>query len=96
MRLSDFIVQHVDRIVDEWEQFAKSIAPAADSMTRLQLRDHAKSILLAAARDMRTAQTAHEQQAKAKGEGPEKPQAWMKPPPAMANCGTPWALTWCR
>lgn len=72
MRLSDFIVQHVDRIVDEWEQFAKSIAPAADSMTRLQLRDHAKSILLAAARDMRTAQTAHEQQAKAKGEGPEK------------------------
>ena len=72
MRLSEFIVQHVDRIVDEWEQFAKSIAPAADSMTRLQLRDHAKSILLAAARDMRTAQTAHEQQAKAKGEGPEK------------------------
>lgn len=72
MRLSDFIVQHVDRIVDEWEQFAKSIAPAADSMSRLQLRDHAKSILLAAARDMRTAQTAHEQQAKAKGEGPEK------------------------
>lgn len=72
MRLSDFIVQHVDRIVDEWEQFAKSIAPAADSMTRLQLRDHAKSILLAAARDMLTAQTAHEQQAKAKGEGPEK------------------------
>ena len=72
MRLSDFIVQHVDRIVDEWEQFAKSIAPAADSMSRLELRDHAKSILLAASRDMQTAQTASEQVAKAKGEGPEK------------------------
>lgn len=72
MRLSDFIVQHVDRIVDEWELFAKSIAPAADSMSRLELRDHAKSILLAASRDMQTAQTASEQVAKAKGEGPEK------------------------
>ncbi|AZC28625.1 ATP-binding region, ATPase-like:Histidine kinase A, N-terminal [Pseudomonas chlororaphis subsp. piscium] len=72
MRLSDFIVQQVDRIVDEWEQFARSIAPETDSLTRLQLRDHAKSILLAAARDMRTAQTASEQAAKARGEGPEK------------------------
>ncbi|AIC17776.1 histidine kinase [Pseudomonas chlororaphis] len=72
MRLPDFIVQQVDRIVDEWEQFARSIAPETDSLTRLQLRDHAKSILLAAARDMRTAQTANEQAAKARGEGPEK------------------------
>jgi signal transduction histidine kinase len=72
MRLSDFIVQQVDRIVDEWEKFAKTIQPAADSLNRLELRDHAKAILLAAARDMNTAQTASEQAAKAKGEGPEK------------------------
>jgi signal transduction histidine kinase len=72
MRLSDFIVQQVDRIVDEWEKFAKTIKPAADSLGRLELRDHAKAILLAAARDMTTAQTASEQAAKAKGEGPEK------------------------
>jgi signal transduction histidine kinase len=72
MRLSDFIVQQVDRIVDEWEEFAKTFKPAADSLGRLELRDHAKSILLAAARDMNTAQTASEQKAKAKGEGPEK------------------------
>ncbi|MDB6141118.1 MAG: histidine kinase [Pseudomonas sp.] len=72
MRLSEFIVQHVDRIVDEWEKFAKTIKPAAESLTRLELRDHAKAILLAAARDMNTAQTASEQAAKAKGEGPEK------------------------
>lgn len=72
MRLSEFIRQHVDRIVDEWEQFARTITPAAINMDRTALRDHAKAILLAAARDMTTAQTASEQLAKAKGEGPEK------------------------
>ncbi|MFK3796753.1 sensor histidine kinase [Pseudomonas sp. NPDC088444] len=68
MRLSDFIVQHVDRIVDEWEKFAATLTPAADSMNRVELRDHAKSILLAAARDMNTAQTKAEQIAKSQGE----------------------------
>jgi len=72
MRLPDFIRQHVDRIVDEWEQFARTITPAAVNLDRAALRDHAKAILLAAARDMNTAQTASEQLAKAKGEGPEK------------------------
>ena len=71
MRLSEFIVHNVDRIVDEWEQFAETITPAAESMNSLALRDHAKEILLAASRDMNTAQTASEQQAKAEGEGPE-------------------------
>ncbi|MGH8424338.1 MAG: sensor histidine kinase, partial [Pseudomonas fluorescens] len=71
MRLSEFIVQHVDRIVDEWEKFAESIS-ADPSLDRATLRDHAKSILLASASDMRKAQTASEQAAKAKGEGPEK------------------------
>lgn len=68
MRLSDFIVQQVDRIVDEWESFASTLKPAADSMNTVELRDHAKSILLAAARDMNTAQTKSEQIAKAQGE----------------------------
>ena len=72
MRLSQFIVENVDRIVDEWEQFAATITPAADAMDSVALRDHAKAILLAASRDMNTAQTASEQQAKAEGEGPEK------------------------
>lgn len=72
MRLSEFIRQHADHIVEEWEQFARTITPAADTMDRVALRDHARAILLAAARDMETAQTAREQIAKAKGEGPEK------------------------
>ncbi|VVN12758.1 Adaptive-response sensory-kinase SasA [Pseudomonas fluorescens] len=72
MRLPEFIRQHVDRIVDEWEQFARTITPAAETMDSVALRDHAREILLAAARDMTTAQTAAEQLAKAKGEGAEK------------------------
>lgn len=67
MRLSEFIVAHVDRIVDEWENFARTIKPAADSMNSVELRDHAKAILLAAARDMNTSQTKSEQAAKSKG-----------------------------
>lgn len=72
MHLSEFIVLNVERIVDEWEQFAKTITPAADTMDRAALRDHARSILLAAARDMNKPQTPGEQAAKARGEGPEK------------------------
>ncbi|WP_447651973.1 sensor histidine kinase [Pseudomonas abietaniphila] len=68
MRLSDFIVQNVDRIVDEWEKFAATLTPAADSMSSVELRDHAKAILLAASRDMNTAQSKAEQIAKAQGE----------------------------
>lgn len=68
MRLSDFIVEQVDRIVDEWETFAATLTPAAESMNSVELRDHAKAILLAAARDMNTAQTKAEQIAKAQGE----------------------------
>lgn len=68
MRLSEFIVLHVDRIVDEWEDFARTLKPAADSMNSVELRDHAKSILLAAAQDMNTAQSKSEQIAKARGQ----------------------------
>jgi signal transduction histidine kinase len=71
MRLSEFIRQHVDCIVDDWEEFAATITPAADYLDATALRDHAKAILLAATRDMSKPQTAQEQAAKAKGEGPE-------------------------
>ncbi len=71
MHLSTFIVQQVDSIVDEWEQFAKTLTPAANAMGRIALRDHAKSILLAAARDMETHQSASEQTAKSRGDSPD-------------------------
>lgn len=72
MRLPDFIRQQVDRIVEEWEHFASTLTPAAEYLDRVGLRDHARAILLAAARDMCKPQSVSEQMAKAKGEGPEK------------------------
>jgi signal transduction histidine kinase len=72
MGLSEFIVANVDRVVDEWESFAQTLAPEPVSMDRMLLRDHARAILLAAARDMTLPQTDREQAAKAKGDGPDK------------------------
>ncbi|WP_085582792.1 MULTISPECIES: sensor histidine kinase KdpD [unclassified Pseudomonas] len=72
MRLSEFIVANVDPIVEEWETFARTITPAADYLDSPALRDHARSLLLAAARDMDKPQTADEQADKSKGEGPPK------------------------
>ncbi len=94
MRLSEFIVVHVDRIVDEWEDFARTLKPAADSMSKLELRDHAKSILLAAARDMKTVQSKIEEIAKARGEERNKTPSLDEA--AMASCVMRSALIWCR
>ncbi|RVD77797.1 sensor histidine kinase [Pseudomonas koreensis] len=72
MHLSEFILANIEPIVDEWEQFAATITPAADYLDSTALRDHASAILRAAARDMSKPQSPAEQAAKAKGEGPEK------------------------
>jgi signal transduction histidine kinase len=66
MRLADFIVANVEPILAEWEAFARGIAPGA-KMDGLALRDHAGEILLATARDMRSAQSADERAAKSRG-----------------------------
>ena len=44
MRLSEFIVQNADRIVDEWERFAETITPAAEHMDSVALRGNAKDM----------------------------------------------------
>jgi len=72
MHLSEFILANIEPIVDEWEQFAATITPAADYLDSTALRDHASAILRAAARDMSKPQSPAEQASKAKGEGPEK------------------------
>jgi signal transduction histidine kinase len=67
MRLSEFINKYLDDIIVEWEAFAKTLLPAAEGMSQTDLRDHAKQILVAVARDMDTNQTPAEQQEKSKG-----------------------------
>ena len=67
MKLSKFITENMEEILVEWESFAKTIHPAAETMDSLTLRDHAKLILEAAAKDIETDQTDREQSDKSKG-----------------------------
>lgn len=68
MRLSDFILENIETILEEWERFAASLAPGAE-MSVLALRDHAEEILRVTARDMVASQTNHQQSQKSKGQG---------------------------
>jgi signal transduction histidine kinase len=67
MKLSLFISENIERIVSEWEAFALTLHPAAQAMTKLQLRDHAKQILLAISTDLATPQTEEDRLLKSKG-----------------------------
>jgi len=67
MTLSQFIIDNMEAIVAEWQAFAMTMEPAASTMSALALRDHAKPILLAIARDLQSDQTPSEQAEKSKG-----------------------------
>ena len=68
MRLSQFILSNLEKILMEWESFARTIIPVKDS-NQLALRDHAPQILEAIALDIETAQTELAQAEKSKGRG---------------------------
>jgi signal transduction histidine kinase len=70
VRLADFIISDMARILREWEAFAATRLPAAGNMMPLELRDHAQEILEAVATDLRTPQTPEEQAAKSMGLAP--------------------------
>jgi signal transduction histidine kinase/CRP-like cAMP-binding protein len=67
LKLSKFIVRHMDDIVYEWDTFAQTLLPSAATMSAVSLRDHAKEILEAIAKDIESAQTDLEQSDKSKG-----------------------------
>ncbi|MFL6672771.1 MAG: ATP-binding protein [Massilia sp.] len=69
MRLSDFISENLEPILNEWEQYAKGIR-AAQGMSSEELRDHAKRMLETVALDLQTPQTEAEQKEKSKGHRP--------------------------
>ncbi len=71
MRLSAFIREHSKEIIAEWVTFAGSLAPAADGMTPLSLRNHISYILAFIADDIDSAQTESEQVKKSHGEKPK-------------------------
>lgn len=75
MRLAQFILHRMDAILAEWEAFAATLLPAAGGLDSLALRDHAKQILEAVARDLETPQTPFAQSEKSRGRAPKYPDA---------------------
>lgn len=71
MRLAEFIMFDIEPILTEWDKFAITLLPAAADMTSGALRDHARQILEAVAKDLETFQTLEEEIEKSKGQAPE-------------------------
>lgn len=57
MRLADFIILNIEPILQQREDFAKTLTPAANGMNSLALRDHAERMLHAIAIDLGTSQS---------------------------------------
>ena len=66
-RLARFIRDNSERILQEWEAFARAL-PIGGTMDVAALRDHAAQMLFVIADDLETPQTADEQRSKASGE----------------------------
>jgi signal transduction histidine kinase len=70
MRLATFILSNMEPILVQWEAFAAAQLPAAASMKPLALRDHAKQILEAVAKDLASPQSREAQTTKSLGRAP--------------------------
>ena len=68
MRLPEFIAENVERILAEWEVFARDVWPEGPTAGPAELRDEAEDILRTALADMRSDQTDGEQTGKSKGQ----------------------------
>lgn len=73
MRLSAFIMSHMESILQDWEDFARSLGDVTYAMDSTALRDHAELMLRAIAADIEIAQTTAEQEAKSQGRAPTRP-----------------------
>ena len=71
-RLAEFVRQNQASIVKEWVEFARSISPASDKMSKLALEDHIFDILGFVADDLESAQTPRERFDKSRGKGPKE------------------------
>jgi signal transduction histidine kinase len=67
MKLSQFINEHLNEILEEWDSFARTLIPAATEMSDLALRNHAAQMLQEVARDLESEQSQFEQSEKSKG-----------------------------
>lgn len=74
MRLSEFILAEMQSILLEWEQFARTVEPAASDMSDVDLRDHAAIMLRNIAEDLGIEQSRDEQIVKSHGGEPRTHQ----------------------
>jgi signal transduction histidine kinase len=66
MRLSSFIRENSEEILAQWDDFARTMGPPADTMSSNDLRDHAREILQSIMQDMDTEQSEPQREAKSK------------------------------
>jgi signal transduction histidine kinase len=71
VHLSVFIQEHMEPILQAWEEFARTIEPTEGAMDTKALRDHAAQMLMDIVIDLDTPQTKREQAEKSKGRGPQ-------------------------
>ena len=67
MRLRTFILENMEPILQQWEDFAREVWPDSSPSVR-DLRDHAKEMLLAVTNEMQTTQSEVEQHDKSVGD----------------------------
>lgn len=70
MRLAFFIRENLELILQEWEDFAVTLSPLTNA-SKLQLRDHAKAMLLVICADLETVQAEQQSIDKSRGNAPE-------------------------
>jgi signal transduction histidine kinase len=66
MKFHTFIQDNLDGIVAEWEAFARTLLPAAKTLSELALRNHSREILMAIVKDMQTSATEAERAKRSK------------------------------
>ena len=68
MRLAEFILGNMESILQEWEDFARTIQPSHRSMNVAELRDHAEEMLKDIAKDLSRSRSLSEKLARSKGQ----------------------------
>ena len=69
-RLANFILDQMEAILQAWEDFARTIEPPALTMDDAELRDHARQMLQAFAKDLAQPQSDQQREEKSQGQGP--------------------------
>ena len=70
MRLAEFILNDIESILKEWENFAATLIPAEQSMDKVTLRDHVQKMMETIAADLAKPETEDEEIQKSKGNNP--------------------------